>query len=275
MLPLQNQTFLHSYYVSYQIDFVLLPSCFYTFSFLSFSFMYRLLKLVSISTLSCIFCLNSAFAQAPTASPLKTELDSLAYAIGVSVAGSVKSQGLSDINPDILARAIGDVLKNRPALLTPDQSNQALNTYFTKKNEEMQRQAAEKAAQNKKAGEAFLEQNKKRSGVITTASGLQYEVVKMGEGPKPAATDRVKTHYHGTLIDGTVFDSSVQRGTPAEFPVNGVITGWQEALQLMPVGSKFKLYLPSEIAYGDRGAGQMIAPGAALVFEVELLEIVK
>jgi FKBP-type peptidyl-prolyl cis-trans isomerase FklB len=237
--------------------------------------MYRLLKLVSISTLSCIFCLNSAFAQAPTASPLKTELDSLAYAIGVSVAGSVKSQGLSDINPDILARAIGDVLKNRPALLTPDQSNQALNTYFTKKNEEMQRQAAEKAAQNKKAGEAFLEQNKKRSGVITTASGLQYEVVKMGEGPKPAATDRVKTHYHGTLIDGTVFDSSVQRGTPAEFPVNGVITGWQEALQLMPVGSKFKLYLPSEIAYGDRGAGQMIAPGAALVFEVELLEIVK
>ena len=236
--------------------------------------MYRLLKLVSISALSCIFCFDSAFAQAP-ASPLKTELDSLAYSIGVSVAGSIKSQGLSDINPDLLARAIGDVLKNRPTLLTSDQCNQTLNAYFTKKNEEMQRQATEKAAQNKKAGEAFLEQNKKKSGVITTASGLQYEVIKMGEGPKPAATDRVKTHYHGTLIDGTVFDSSVQRGTPAEFPVNGVIVGWQEALQLMPVGSKFKLYLPSEIAYGDRGAGQMIAPGAALVFEVELLEIMK
>jgi FKBP-type peptidyl-prolyl cis-trans isomerase FklB len=123
------------------------------------------------------------------------------------------------------------------------------------------------------AGGAFLKENGARDGVVTTASGLQYEIITVGDGPMPAATDTVITHYHGTLIDGTVFDSSVERGTPASFPVNGVIAGWVEALQLMPVGSKWRLFVPPGLAYGDRGAGGAIGPNETLIFEVELLEI--
>ena len=133
--------------------------------------------------------------------------------------------------------------------------------------------AAKKNAGAKEEGEKFLLENKKRSGVMTTASGLQYEVIKMGDGAKPGPTDKVKTHYHGTLIDGTVFDSSVERGEPISFQVNGVIAGWQEALQLMNVGSKYKLYIPYNLAYGERGAGADIKPFSALIFEVELLGI--
>jgi FKBP-type peptidyl-prolyl cis-trans isomerase FklB len=127
----------------------------------------------------------------------------------------------------------------------------------------------------KKAGEAFLAENKKKPGVVTLPSGLQYTIMKKGDGPIPAAADTVRCHYHGTLIDGSVFDSSVERGQPAEFPVSGVIQGWVEALQLMPVGSKWKLFIPSNLAYGDNQMGPKIAPGSTLIFEVELLEIVK
>ena len=143
-----------------------------------------------------------------------------------------------------------------------------INSYFQKMQEEAGKEA-------KDAGEKFLEENKKQEGVVTLPSGLQYKVIKQGTGDKPKATDQVRCHYHGTLIDGTVFDSSVRRGEPAVFPVNGVIQGWVEALQLMPVGSKWTLYIPYEMAYGTRGAGQSIPPYAALIFEVELLEIVK
>ncbi len=130
-------------------------------------------------------------------------------------------------------------------------------------------------AETKQAGEKFLEENKNKPGVITLQSGLQYQVLKEGTGPKPGPTEKVKCHYHGTLIDGTIFDSSVDRGQPATFAVNGVIKGWVEALQLMPVGSKWKLFIPANLAYGDRQAGAKILPGATLIFEVELLEIVK
>ena len=199
---------------------------------------------------------------------LKTALDSVAYSIGLSVAGSLKAQGLSSINPDLLARAIRETLTDTKTLLSPEQANQYIGEYF-------QKQASAQGNANRKVGEKFLEENKKRATVNTTASGLQYEVLKMGDGLKPADTSRVKTHYHGTLIDGTVFDSSVERGEPVEFPVNGVIKGWQEALQLMPVGSKFRLYIPSDIAYGDRAAGPAIGPNSTLIFDVELLEILK
>lgn len=184
------------------------------------------------------------------------------------MAGSLKAQGLSSINPDLLARAVRETLAGTKTVLSPEQANQYIGEYF-------QKQASVKGDANRKAGEKFLEENKKRPTVVTTASGLQYEVLKMGDGPKPADTSRVKTHYHGTLIDGTVFDSSVDRGEPVEFPVNGVIKGWQEALQLMPVGSKFRLYIPSDIAYGDRAAGPEIGPNSTLIFDVELLEILK
>lgn len=133
---------------------------------------------------------------------------------------------------------------------------------------------SEKAASNLKAGEDFLKENKERPGVVTTPSGLQYEVIAEGTGPKPKATDKVKCHYHGTLIDGTIFDSSVQRGQPATFPLNMVIKGWTEALQLMPVGSKYRLFLHPSLAYGDRQTGAVILPNSTLIFDVELLGIV-
>ena len=205
---------------------------------------------------------------AASAPALKTQLDSVAYSIGLSVGGSLKAQGLAAVNTDLLLKGIKETLAGSSALLTPEQANQCIQEYF-------QEQATRAGRENKEKGEKFLTENKKRAGVQTTESGLQYEVMKMGEGPKPSATDRIKAHYHGTLVDGTVFDSSVERGEPVEFPVNGVIPGWQEALQLMPVGSKWKLYLPSQIAYGERAAGPTIGPNSALVFEVELLEILK
>jgi FKBP-type peptidyl-prolyl cis-trans isomerase FklB len=139
----------------------------------------------------------------------------------------------------------------------------------------MQRLKTEKASGNKKAGEVFLAANKTKPGVISTPSGLQYIVLKEGSGPKPGLTDKVKCHYHGTLIDGRVFDSSVDRGQPIELSVNGVIAGWTEALQLMSVGSKWKLFIPSNLAYGDQQAGALIAPGSTLIFDIELLDIIK
>jgi len=199
---------------------------------------------------------------------LHNQADSLSYAIGMSLANFYKQQGIKSINTGIVNRAIDDVLKQDKPMLTEEQMNACITGY-------LQKVKSEKASGNKKAGEAFLAENKKRPGVVTLPSGLQYEIMKKGDGPLPLATDKVRCHYHGTLIDGTVFDSSVERGQPAEFPVNGVIQGWVEALQLMPVGSKWKLFVPSNLAYGDGQAGPKIAPGSTLIFEVELLEIVK
>jgi FKBP-type peptidyl-prolyl cis-trans isomerase FklB len=197
---------------------------------------------------------------------LKTENDSISYAIGVSLANFYKQQNISNINTTILVRAVKDVENNKP-ILSEQQCQGTLMAY-------VQKQQAEKALGNKKLGQDFLAANAKKPGVITLPSGLQYQVMKEGAGPKPKLTDMVRVHYHGTLIDGRVFDSSIDRGQPIELNVNGVIPGWTEALQLMPVGSKWKLFVPSDLAYGDRQAGQMIAPGSTLVFDVELLDIV-
>jgi FKBP-type peptidyl-prolyl cis-trans isomerase FklB len=199
---------------------------------------------------------------------LKTTEDSLSYAIGVSVAHFYKQQNINEINTALVTRAINDMMKNGNLLLNEQQANTCMVSY-------MEKAKAAKAAGNKKIGEDFLAANKSKPGVVTLPSGLQYIVLKEGTGPKPTATDKVKCHYHGTLIDGRVFDSSVDRGQPVELNVNGVIPGWTEALQLMSVGSKWKLFVPSNLAYGDQQPGPMIAPGSTLIFDVELLDIVK
>jgi FKBP-type peptidyl-prolyl cis-trans isomerase FklB len=199
---------------------------------------------------------------------LNSQTDSLSYSIGIMVASFYKQQGISSINDTLVNKAISDKMKGDSTLLNEQQSNQMLMTYIEKAK-------AEKAAVAKKQGESFLTDNKSKPGVVTTASGLQYIVLKDGTGPKPTATDKVKCNYEGKLTDGTIFDSSIKQGHPIEFAVNGVIRGWTEALQLMNTGSKWRLFIPSELAYGDQQMGPDIKPGSTLIFEVELLEIVK
>jgi len=197
---------------------------------------------------------------------LNTEMEKVSYSLGVNVAKSVKSQGLESIDSDAIAKAFKDVFEGNTLEISEEEANIVLQDYFGKL-------ANEKQKVNVEAGQKFLDENAKRDGVITTATGLQYEVLKEGSGDSPKETDNVTVHYHGTLIDGTVFDSSVDRGQPATFPVNGVIPGWVEALQLMNAGAKYKLFIPSNLAYGERGAGGAIGPNATLVFEVELISI--
>jgi FKBP-type peptidyl-prolyl cis-trans isomerase FklB len=210
---------------------------------------------------------SSKTAAAPVV-VLKTAQDSLSYAIGLSVANFYKQMNITNINTALVTRAIKDV-NNKSKQAMDDQQSQAFMVAY------MQKAKAEKSAGNKKIGEEFLAANKKKPGVVTLPSGLQYLILKEGTGPKPGPTDTIKCHYHGTLIDGKVFDSSVDRGEPIELTVNRVIPGWTEALQLMPVGSKWRLFVPSNLAYGDQQAGPLIAPGSTLIFEVELLEIKK
>jgi FKBP-type peptidyl-prolyl cis-trans isomerase FklB len=201
-----------------------------------------------------------------TAAP--SNIDSVSYALGVNIGQGLKAQGIENLNPDMMAKAIADIMGGKPLMVSVENAEPVLNEFFSKVQ-------AERTEKNKLAGKKFLEENKNKPGVVTLPSGLQYSVIKEGTGELPKETDKVTTHYHGTLIDGTVFDSSVDRGQPASFPVNGVIRGWIEALQLMKVGSKWKLYVPSDLAYGERGAGPKIGPGATLIFEVELISIDK
>ena len=195
-----------------------------------------------------------------------TEMEKVSYSLGVNVAKSVKNQGLTSIDSDAIAQAFTDVFEGNDLKISEQESNVILQDFFGK--------LAKKAqSANVEAGQKFLSENAKRNGVVTTKSGLQYEVLVEGTGVSPKENDKVTVHYHGTLIDGTVFDSSVDRGKPATFPVNGVIPGWVEALQLMNQGAKYKLFIPSELAYGERGAGGSIGPNATLIFEVELISI--
>tara|TARA_Y100000589_G_scaffold330773_1_gene381526 strand:+ start:855 stop:1559 length:705 start_codon:yes stop_codon:yes gene_type:complete len=195
-----------------------------------------------------------------------TEMEKVSYSLGVNVAKSVKNQGLTSIDSDAIAQAFTDVFEGNDLKISEQESNVILQDFFGK--------LAKKAqSANVEAGQKFLSENAKRNGVVTTNTGLQYEVLVEGTGDSPKENDKVTVHYHGTLIDGTVFDSSVDRGKPATFPVNGVIPGWVEALQLMNQGAKYKLFIPSELAYGERGAGGSIGPNATLIFEVELISI--
>jgi FKBP-type peptidyl-prolyl cis-trans isomerase len=206
---------------------------------------------------------------APAKVELTSESDSASYAMGVYMGMQCSSMlSAQNYNIDLFMKAFEAAVSNAPVLMTPDETVNFLNAYEKRIKE---RENADRI----KLGESFLAENAKRDGVHTTASGLQYQVVKMGEGPKPLSTDKVKVHYEGTLLDGTKFDSSIDRGKPAEFPLNRVIKGWTEGLQLMPVGSKFTFYIPYQLGYGAQGAGNLIKPYSTLVFEVELLEIVK
>lgn len=194
-------------------------------------------------------------------------MEKISYALGLSIGNNILSTGIKSVEFAKLSKGIQDVLESKDQEVTNEEAQGLLNSYF----EELQSKIS---VQQKAAGDEFLTENGKREGVITLASGLQYEIITEGEGKKPAATDSVKCHYHGTLLNGTVFDSSVQRGEAATFGVSQVIPGWVEALQLMGTGSKWKLFIPSDLAYGEQGAGQHIPPHTTLIFEVELLEIV-
>lgn len=195
------------------------------------------------------------------------EIDKVSYSLGLSIASNLISSGVKTLNVEAFTAAIDAVFAGQMPDITPDEANRILQTYFDKLQQE-QGSAA------KTAGEKFLAENKTKEGVVTLPSGLQYKILTEGKGVKPKASDTVKCHYEGRLTNGQVFDSSIRRGEPAEFPVNGVIAGWVEALQLMPVGSKWQLYIPSELAYGAHGAGQAIGPNETLIFDVELLDIV-
>ncbi len=196
------------------------------------------------------------------------EIKAVSYCVGMSIAGSLLQQNLQTIEPEVMAQAIADVFQGKPAQYSPEQANEIIQKYLSV--------AVQQQFQvNKEAGEKFLAENFKKEGVKTALSGLQYEVIKEGKGKKPSATSQVKVHYHGTLLDGTVFDSSVDRNSPATFGVNQVIPGWTEALQLMNEGSKYRLYIPQDLAYGESPhPGGPIQPFMALIFDVELLEVV-
>ena len=198
---------------------------------------------------------------------LKDQKDKVSYSIGLQIGSNLSRQKV-EVNPDVLAAGIKDAITGKPQL-TQDQIKDVM-TQFEKGMEQKQKELGEK---NKTDGAKFLEENKKKPGVKTTASGLEYKVIKEGTGPTPKPTDMVTVNYRGTLINGTEFDSSYKRGQPATFPVNGVIKGWTEALQLMKKGSKFELFIPPNLAYGERAVGPDIGPNATLIFEVELLDV--
>ncbi|MBN1186368.1 MAG: FKBP-type peptidyl-prolyl cis-trans isomerase [Bacteroidales bacterium] len=206
---------------------------------------------------------SASFAQK---NPLKTDVDSFSYAFGVLIGNNLKMSGITEINYKLFSEATAKAFEGN-TLISLDDAMTIMREYELK----ARRKAGEAAIEK---GKKFLEENKKRKEVTELPSGLQYEILKNAEGPKPLATDKVTTHYHGTLIDGTVFDSSVERGEPIQFPLNQVIKGWTEGLQLMSVGAKFKFYIPPQLAYGDTGAGT-IGPNETLIFEVELISIDK
>lgn len=195
-------------------------------------------------------------------------MDKVSYALGLSIGNNFKSSGINAITVEDFVNGLKSVMEETTPAISYDEAKGIINDFFTKLQ-------SEKLELNLKAGQEFLEVNKNREGVVTLPSGLQYQVLQSGNGAHPTATDKVKCHYEGSLINGTVFDSSVKRGEPAVFGVNQVIPGWVEALQLMKEGDKWRLFIPSNLGYGEHGAGEVIEPNSALVFDVELLEIVK
>ncbi len=204
---------------------------------------------------------------------LTTEIEKTSYSLGINIGQSLRQIPM-ELDAEAVVQAVKDVLTGGKIALSQEEYAATMQAFQAKMQAAEQEAAQAAAGNNTAAQEAFLAENKGKDGVVTTDSGLQYTVMTEGEGPKPTKDNTVRVHYTGTLLDGTVFDSSVQRGEPAEFGVGQVISGWTEALQLMNVGSKYKLFIPSELAYGARGAGQAIGPNAMLIFEVELLDIV-
>jgi len=202
-------------------------------------------------------------------------MDKLSYALGHNIGRQLMEMGLeTSLNVEDFAAAIGDLFAGRAPQVPQEEAHRILDVFFTQLEQEQQAAANERGKQAKAEGESFLAENAKRDGVFCTRSGLQYEILSEGNGPRPTASDTVRCHYEGTLIDGTVFDSSYRRNEPAEFGLNQVIAGWTEGVQMMKVGSKYKFYIPYQLGYGEHGAGASIPPYAALVFVVELLAIV-
>ncbi|MCL1822003.1 MAG: FKBP-type peptidyl-prolyl cis-trans isomerase [Prolixibacteraceae bacterium] len=197
---------------------------------------------------------------------LKTNDDKLNYALGMSVGSNLISSGITTLDVDVFSQAVADLFKGEKPLMTTEEANDILENFMNPQTGD--------GDDNLHAGLEFLAENSLQEDVVQLPSGLQYKILQQGSGDKPVLNDTVRCHYHGTLIDGTVFDSSVQRGIPAEFPVSGVIQGWVEALQFMPEGSKYRLFIPPALAYGQRGAGSLIAPNSTLIFDVELLKII-
>ncbi|MFC4666825.1 FKBP-type peptidyl-prolyl cis-trans isomerase [Falsiporphyromonas endometrii] len=194
-------------------------------------------------------------------------MDKISYALGLSIASNFKASGIDQIDISEFMHALNDVYSGQSPAISFEEAQSVMNSFFGALKNRL-------AKQNLEQGEEFLKINGLKKGVTTTKSGLQYEVIKMGKGKKPTANDTVRCHYHGTLINGTVFDSSMDRGEPAEFPLNAVIKGWTEVLQLMPIGSKWKVTIPANLAYGEQGAGDIIGPNTTLIFIIELLDII-
>jgi len=232
------------------------------------------MKQIFLFIWAVLYLLFTSCAQETEKTELTTKSEKMSYALGANIGASIKPAA-AEIDYDALIQGVKDTLEGRKPLLTAAETQKLLgelNALMRTKSNEKSKKLAEK---NMQEGEAFLAENKEKAGVTTTASGLQYEVMKEGSGAKPQKTDRVSVHYAGTLIDGTEFDSSYKRGSPAAFAVTGVIKGWTEVLQLMNVGSKYRVSIPSDLAYGLRGSPPTIGPNATLIFEVELLDIVK
>jgi FKBP-type peptidyl-prolyl cis-trans isomerase FklB len=202
------------------------------------------------------------------------ELDKISYALGLSMGNNFRASGIKEINVQDFADGVAAVFYGNQPKMTYDEAKEVIRQYFTEMEARQKEEASKLAEINEKAGKEFLEENGKRAEVKTTPSGLQYEVLKEGDGAQPASTDQVEVHYTGKLIDGTVFDSSEERGVPATFGVTQVIPGWVEALQLMKAGSRWRLFIPSQLAYGPNGAGGVIGPNATLIFDVELLKVI-
>lgn len=219
---------------------------------------------------STISCEN----QKKEISSLQTELDSVSYAIGMSISQNMK-QSFSDINKDVLIQGFENGLDSTNMLLKITETQSVIQSYFQKKQQEEMKKMVEKAKVNKEEGEAFLAENKTKEGVKTTESGLQYMILKEGTGAKPTAESKVEVNYHGTLLNGTVFDSTIESGKPASFVLNQVIKGWTEGLQLMKEGAKYKFFIPSYLAYGEQQRSKVIEGNSTLIFEVELLKILK
>jgi len=200
-------------------------------------------------------------------------MDKLSYALGLGIGRQLSQMGADDLNVADFAQAVKDMIDGKEPQVPAAEAQQIVEDFFRRQEEKQRAEAAEKYKGAKSEGEKYLSENAKKEGVVTLPSGLQYKVLKEGNGKSPKATDKVVCHYEGMLVDGTMFDSSIQRGEPATFPLNGVIAGWAEGLQLMKEGAKYRFFIPYQLGYGERGAGASIPPFAALVFDVELIEV--
>jgi FKBP-type peptidyl-prolyl cis-trans isomerase FklB len=230
------------------------------------------MKILSVLIISAFLCVPQLWAQQQTA-PFKTEKDKESYVIGINLGTDMKRRSVDNLNFDFLIQGIRDAYSGGKQLLTEDEQKQVWEAFQNNLAEKQKVNTMKMAEENKKKGDAFLAENKTKEGVVTTASGLQYKVLRPGKGPKPKLEDTVTTHYRGTLLDGTEFDSSYKRNEPVSFQLKGVIPGWTEALQLMETGAKWQLFIPADLAYGPKGAGGVIGPNETLIFEVELLSI--